>query len=255
LVLADRNGALTGTPFFVMGAVDGRVPLNTIPSYHSVGWVTALKPEERSRLVANSLRTVVAVHDIDWEQACPFLDRSEYGAPGLGQYLTYMAHWYRWMAKGRSIAALEAAMEYLRNEKPSDTEVCLAWGDARVGNMIYGPDQSVQAALDWEMATLGPPEMDVAWWLMFEEIYTTMIGTEILPGMPDAAGTVAEYEALSGRQLHDLEYYDVLAFARMAITCCRISAPGAEDDPMSNPATFVQALAGRPGLVASGLLT
>ena len=41
----------------------------------------------------------------------------------------------------------------------------LCWGDARIGNMLFHDDRSVASVLDWEMATIGPAEMDLAWYL------------------------------------------------------------------------------------------
>src|SRR5207248_1247676 len=81
----------------------------------------------------------------------------------------------------------------------------LGWGDARVGNMIFGDEHTVVAAIDWEVASIGPPAIDVAHWLFFDEFATHACGIEPLPGWPDRATTVARYEALSGRSLDDLE--------------------------------------------------
>ena len=56
-------------------------------------------------------------------------------------------------------------LAWLRGRQPRDDgppRPC--WGDARIGNMIFRDGRCV-AVLDWEMATLGPPQMDLGWFL------------------------------------------------------------------------------------------
>jgi aminoglycoside phosphotransferase (APT) family kinase protein len=44
--------------------------------------------------------------------------------------------------------------------------VVLLWGDARIGNMIFAPGGTPVAVLDWETATFGQAEEDLAWYLL-----------------------------------------------------------------------------------------
>ena len=59
----------------------------------------------------------------------------------------------------------------------------LVWGDARVGNVLYEDFRPV-AVLDWEMATLGPREMDVAWIIFAHMVFQELAGLAGLPGLP-----------------------------------------------------------------------
>jgi aminoglycoside phosphotransferase (APT) family kinase protein len=225
LVMTDRS--LPGNPFFVMSQVPGRVPPTT-PSYHQAGWVTELSPAQRRLLAINGLSVLADLHRLDWQQGFGFLDHPHRGRPGLDQYLTYLEEWLAWTAKGRSMKVLEAAVRYARDHRPPHTDIVVTWGDARVGNIIFADDLSVAAVLDWEMAALGPPEMDLGWWLMFEALQTT--GCQRLEGIPDRDETIRLYESLSGRTVADVRYYEILAWLRIAITCTRMFAPGADDD-------------------------
>ena len=49
------------------------------------------------------------------------------------------------------------------------------WGDSRVGNVLYQDFRPV-AVLDWEMATLGPREMDVAWIIFAHMVFQELAG-------------------------------------------------------------------------------
>jgi len=218
----------TGGDLFLMAAVPGRVPRNGTPSYHAEGWVADLQPAERERLAGNAIQQLVRIHALDWEKHLTFLHRPDRGPDGLSQFLTYQEEWYRWAAKGRAFREVEEGLAWLRAHQPGTTRTCVTWGDARVGNMIFADDLSVAAVLDWEMAALGCPEMDVAWWWMFEELFTA--GTTPLKGIPDRQRLIEEYQETSGYELHDLHYYDVLAWVRMIITCIRMMCPEPGDD-------------------------
>jgi aminoglycoside phosphotransferase (APT) family kinase protein len=44
----------------------------------------------------------------------------------------------------------------------------LRWGDVRLGNIVFGDDLEPRAILDWDMAAVGVPEHDVAWFTMLD---------------------------------------------------------------------------------------
>ena len=123
-----------------------------------------------------------------------------------------------WSTQGRSYPVTDAALAWLLERGPAVTpsEPVLLWGDARVGNIVFAPDLSVAAIIDWEFASIGPPKLDVAYWLTFEEFLTDASGIARLEGFPGAQSTVDYYCAHSGRQLPDLAYYEV---------CTHSSAP------------------------------
>jgi aminoglycoside phosphotransferase (APT) family kinase protein len=81
----------------------------------------------------------------------------------------------------------------------------------------------VAALLDWEGASLGPPEVDVAWWAMFDEFLCEAQGLPRLPGVHDRAGTYARYEELAGAPLRDIEYYEVLVGLQLSLINSRLA--------------------------------
>ena len=76
-----------------------------------------------------------------------------------------------------------------RRERP-----VLAWGDSRIGNVLYEDFRPV-AVLDWEMATLGPRELDVAWIIFAHKVFQELAG---LAGHARPAGG----DARGGRPRH-----------------------------------------------------
>jgi aminoglycoside phosphotransferase (APT) family kinase protein len=99
----------------------------------------------------------------------------------------------------------------------------LAWGDARIGNMIFDDDGRCAAVLDWEMAALGSPELDVAWFLFLDRHHSQGMGVERLEGFPSREATVARYEDKSGFRVRHLHYYEVFAALRFTILMSRIA--------------------------------
>lgn len=92
------------------------------------------------------------------------------------------------------------------------------------GNIIYRDFEPV-GVLDWEMATVGPREVDVAWTTFFQKFFGWMgsMGGVTVPPMFDTDETAAIYEKLSGVALDDLRWYEALAGFRMAIILLRMS--------------------------------
>lgn len=82
------------------------------------------------------------------------------------------------------------------------------------------------AVLDWEMATLGPREFDVAWMIFAHRVFETITSALELPGMPDflrREDVVAHYEASSGATLGDLTWFELHAAVIWACVFLRTS--------------------------------
>ena len=77
--------------------------------------------------------------------------------------------------------------------------------------------------LDWEGATLGPPEVDVTWWVMFDEFLCEAQGLTRLDGVHDRLATFARYEELAGAPLRDVGYYEVLAGLQLSLINSRLA--------------------------------
>jgi aminoglycoside phosphotransferase (APT) family kinase protein len=130
--------------------------------------------------------------------------------------------WYEWARQSRGFPTVGRAIRYLRDNQPADALIGVSWGDSRPGNIIFNPaDQTVASILDWELASLGPPETDLAWWLMFERVFTHMVPVNPPEGVPDRSETIATYEQFLGHPVGDMHYYDVLAWSRFAVTAIR----------------------------------
>lgn len=216
----ETDPAVLGGPFFVMRKIAGRTVPQT-PNYNQKGWVTELSPAERNEIWRNAVEMMAMIHRIDWRDGFGFLDRPQRGAPGMDQYLGYLEQWHTWAARGRVQPVVDAALDFLRHNKPAAVPVSVLWGDAAPANLLIAPDRSIAGIIDWEIATLGPAEGDLAWWMFFDSFYSECMGVPRLQGLPSRAETVAIYEAAAGRAVHDLDYFEIMTMVRLAIVTLR----------------------------------
>ncbi|HEX2737993.1 MAG TPA: phosphotransferase family protein [Acidimicrobiia bacterium] len=238
----EPDASWLGAPFLVMGRVHGVVPTDN-PPYVFGGWVIDATPSERRTLQTGAARTLAQLHTVTpASHDLTFLARPELGATALDQQVGYQRWYYDWARQGVSYPLIEQTLDWLDARRPTlneadEHEPVLNWGDARIGNMLWRDFEPV-AVLDWEMATVGPPEVDLAWMIFLHAFFEDIAHTFELPGLPDfmrRADMVAEYEALSGRVVRDLEWFEVFAALRFAIVSVRTTARGVAYGTMEPP--------------------
>jgi aminoglycoside phosphotransferase (APT) family kinase protein len=217
----EMDRAVLGNPFLVMEKVPGRMVPQS-PNYNVEGWLKDATPAIRAAVWRNAIQTMVKIHQLDWRDGFEFLNRPELGEPGAEQQVKFTERSYRWAAAGRAQPVADAALDYLKRNAPAQLPATVLWGDATAGNILIAPDQSIAAVIDWEVAELGPAEADLAWWLMFDDLFSTALGIPKLPGIPDRAGIIAIYEAAAGRTVQHLDYFELLAYMRLAIAFTRM---------------------------------
>ncbi|BAD58927.1 phosphotransferase family protein [Nocardia farcinica] len=220
----ETDPAVLGTEFFVMRRVAGRIPTDN-PPYVFLGWLFDATPEERALLATRTVETIAAVHAIpDAAAKFPMLDGP---GPALRRHVDWHRAWYDWALAddGYRIPIIERGFDWLEAHWPADPgpEV-LSWGDARPGNIIFDGFEPV-AVLDWEMAALGPREIDVAWTVFIHRFFQDIATRFDQPGLPDflrRSDVVATYERITGHTVRDLDFYLVYAALRHAIVMARI---------------------------------
>ena len=232
--LIEPTGEVLGTPFFLMDRLDGAVPPDVLPYTFGDNWLYDAPAEQQAALQRSSVEVLAKLHGIpDAATTFAFLDPAVTGHAGattLARNLAKLRAWYDYALdapEGSPPSPLiERGLAWLEANLPDEGEPVLVWGDSRIGNMMFR-DFAPVAVLDWEMATLGPREMDLGWMVfahaVFQEI-ATMLG---LPGMPDfmtAEGVVATYEEIAGVQVGDLTWHQLFAAVIWGIVFLRTSA-------------------------------
>jgi len=225
----EPNPKVLGTPFYIMYRAAGRAPNDFPPLHAPEGWFGRLSGARQSKIYHVGLETLAFIHSVDW-RACEltFLERSERGVSALDQQLNYSRWHYDWARGDDRIALIEKTFDWLEENKPSDEEKRLSWGDARLGNMMFEGDECT-AVLDWEVAGIADPALDVSHWLLSDEMLSVRVGVPRLSNVPTAEQVVRYYEQVSGRNLKNLSYYMIFDSLRTAIMMIRMATIMAED--------------------------
>ncbi len=218
----ETDRSVLGREFVVMDRVEGRLPSDN-PGYHFEGWLKDLEPAAQRRHFDAAIGALAAIHRVDWASAgLGFL-------PGIGldREFEYWSSYLDWAAGGERFEKIDAAFSWCVERRPaSEPAPSLVWGDARLGNIIFGSDPNdeplLRSVLDWEMASLGPAELDLGWYLFLER--TELQFAPHLAGFPDRAGTIAAYEHALGRDVIDIDWYEVWGGVRSAAIMIRVAA-------------------------------
>ncbi|HEU5129071.1 MAG TPA: phosphotransferase family protein [Glycomyces sp.] len=217
--LVDDTGAneVTGTDFFVMEHVAGQV---------------LARPEQNAAWTPSGLRRL----GIELAEVLADLHAVDPGAVGLGDFGRPRGYLHRQMAtwrrqydasRSRELPALDALQERLARSVPRDgTRSGVVHGDYRLDNLIVAgePDAPrIAAVLDWEMATLGDPLVDLGMLGMYWHIRELPGGAAaagaVVPedGYPAFAEIADTYAARAGTALPDLSWYRAFACYKLAV--------------------------------------
>jgi aminoglycoside phosphotransferase (APT) family kinase protein len=226
----EPTGTVLGTQFFLMDYVSGVVPPDVMPYTFGGNWFFDAPAESQRELQDNTVDVLAKLHSIPQaESTFGFLaDGAEGNA--LRRNLDWLKSWYEFAVPdiGRS-PLLEETLDWLEANWPEDvaaTEPVLIWGDSRVGNVLYEDFKPV-AVLDWEMATLGPREMDAAWMIFAHMVFQELAGLAGMPGLPDfmrESDVKATYAEKTGVELGDLHWFYVYSCVIWACVFMRTSA-------------------------------
>ena len=226
----EPTGTVLGTQFFLMDYVSGVVPPDVMPYTFGGNWFFDAPAESQRELQDNTVDVLAKLHSIPQaESTFGFLaDGAEGNA--LRRNLDWLKSWYEFAVPdiGRS-PLLEETLDWLEANWPEDvaaTEPVLIWGDSRVGNVLYEDFKPV-AVLDWEMATLGPREMDAAWMIFAHMVFQELAGLAGMPGLPDfmrESDVKATYAEKTGVELGDLHWFYVYSGVIWACVFMRTSA-------------------------------
>lgn len=209
----EPTGSVLGTPFFLMDRVEGVVPQDVLPYNFGDNWLHDASVEDQRRLQDSTVEVIAKLHAIpDAQSTFGFLDPQQPGRTPLERNLARTRAWYDFAVAdiGRS-PLVERGLAWLEANLPEQTETVLCWGDSRIGNVLY-QDFAPVAVLDWEMAAIGPRELDLSWMVFAHQVFESITGMLELPGMPHflrEQDVVAEYERLTGVSLGDLTWYHV----------------------------------------------
>lgn len=214
-----EDPAVNGYPFYVMDYREGVIIAEDLPP----GYATTAK--ERRALSMALVKTLVELHAIDYQA----VGLGDFGRPEgylERQVRRWSEQWER--SQTRPLPGIQELIRRLKNAIPESPPPTIVHGDYRLGNMMLAPGDPgrVVAVLDWEMATLGDPLSDLGYTLGYWGEVTdppryiaarATAAATAHPGFLSRADLVAEYGRLSGRDVSRIEFYEVLAYYKLAV--------------------------------------
>ena len=208
--------AVLGAPFYLMERVAGVILRGPAPAGID------LDVPVMERLSAAFVETFAGIHSVDLAAA---------GLDDLGKPEGYVQRqvdgWARRYSDARTgdVPVLERTIEWLREHRPPESGASLIHNDFKYDNLVLDPDDlgTVRAVLDWEMATVGDPLLDLgtslAYWVEAGDppVFQALAGPTARPGSPTRAELVEAYAAASGREVADPVFYYVYGLFKVAV--------------------------------------
>jgi aminoglycoside phosphotransferase (APT) family kinase protein len=217
-VLFCQDESLLGAPFYVMERVRG-VVLRAQPPKD-----VRLSPETMRRLSISFIENMIEIHEVDYEAA---------GLGDLGSSRGYITRqiegWTKryYNARTDEVAAVERLASWLIDNMPQDSSFSsLIHNDYKYDNLVLSPDNltEVLAVLDWEMATIGDPLMDLGtslgyWveatdseeWQRFGFVLTA------LPGNLSRGEMLDYYAKHTGREARNAVFFYAYGLLKIAV--------------------------------------
>jgi aminoglycoside phosphotransferase (APT) family kinase protein len=210
-----RAGEVTDVPCYVMSFAEGPVVTTVTPAPLD-------QPASRRQAGEALIDTLASLHAVDWRAV---------GLASLGRPDGFNTRHLRRIGQlvadqhGRLPPRFAAAGAWLTAHAPPESGAAIVHGDYRIGNVVLAPAPPgrIAAVLDWELATIGDPLLDVAYFLAsvpepgqprtpVQEMSTAMLEG----GWPRRAELAARYAERTGADLGGLVWYTVMALWKLA---------------------------------------
>lgn len=246
IVFCDDE-AVIGAPFFAMSRVKGVILRGPDASGLQIS------AEKMSRVCESFVENLVEIHGVDITQP----ELAALGHP-TGYVARQVEGWTRRYEKAKTddIPEMEELSKWLAQNQPAEQGASLIHNDYKYDNLVLDSGlNEILAVLDWEMATLGDPLMDLgttlAYWVEPEdaEFLQAMSGPTALPGNYTRQQLAESYAGLSGRNIDEILFYYVYGLFKIGVIGQQIYrryAQGLTTDPRFGALIFaVHAVAQR----------
>lgn len=206
--------SVIGRPFLLMSKVAGFHLKAPYPAH-------ALAEGAMRAMMYDFIEVIAHLSRVDWRAA---------GLTGFGRPDGYLDRQVdRWLGqlagyRSRELPGLDEVAAWLRAHQPASGPPGIIHGDYQFLNVLFAddPPPRVAAVLDWEQSTVGDPLVDLGWVLGLwtepgeESPLNAFYGNASQhPGAPTRADLARRYAEVSGRDVGDRRYYEVLALFKL----------------------------------------
>jgi aminoglycoside phosphotransferase (APT) family kinase protein len=217
-----EDEAVIGSPFYVMERVDGVIPRARMPA--EIGSA----PERMAALGERFVALFAELHAIE-VTATGLADLGR----GPGYVERQVTQWSQRLRRAQTadLPGFEEVIGWLESRRPPDSAPCVIHNDLRLDNIVLDRADPlvVNGVLDWELATVGDPLMDLgsslAYWIERDDGPLSRrfkLQPTDLPGFPTRAQVVRRYGELTGRDVDGWTFYEVFGLFRVAVIAQQI---------------------------------
>jgi len=218
IALCDDQSVM-GSDFYVMERVVGDIFRRDVPE--------SVTPADVSVMADSLINGLVQLHAVD----ASILAELNKGPGYVQRQVEGWSKRYR-NALTDDVPNGEKVMAWLEANRPDDVASCVIHGDWRIDNVVFDLKQArIVGVLDWELATVGDPLMDLgsalAYWVDRDDdpaFAALRRQPSHLPGMPTRDEFVAKYLEKSGVRCADFTFYEVFGLFRLAVIIQQIWA-------------------------------
>jgi aminoglycoside phosphotransferase (APT) family kinase protein len=223
VLFCDDPGVMA-VSFYVMERRRGVILRQKLPAGLSIDGPTA------RRLSTSLIDGLADLHQLDYRAA---------GLGDLGKPEGYVARqvsgWAERYTRARTddVPAIDRMARWLAGRMPGDSGPTLIHNDYKYDNLVLDPDDLTRiiAVLDWEMATVGDPLMDLGttlgYWVEADDppsLRLAATGPTALPGSLTRRELVARYAVRTGRDVSGILYFYVFGLFKIAVIVQQIYA-------------------------------
>jgi aminoglycoside phosphotransferase (APT) family kinase protein len=214
-----EDPSIIGAVFFIMERRQGIVMRDRIPPE------LAAFPDYPARVSRAFVDCLVELHSVDIEK---------HGLVSLGKPAGFLERqvrgWFeRWnRAKTEEIPLMERLIQWLTDHLPESPTPTLVHNDFKLDNlMLHTKDPGrIEAVLDWEMATVGDPLVDLGlilcYWSQPSDPGGTKASLTSEPGWYTRDELIGRYGERTGRDVSLINYYEVFALFKLAVVLQQI---------------------------------
>src|SRR5262249_32177409 len=183
------------------------------------------------RLSTALIDNLALLHALDYQVA----GLADVGKPE-GYVTRQVTGWINRYANARTDALpeMDRIAQWLSDHMPARSDAALVHNDYKYDNLVPDPAAltPIVAVLDWEMATVGDPLMDLGTTLGYwvepgdpEPVQANAVGPTALPGSLTRAELVARYAEKTGRDVSGMLFYYCFGLYKIAVILQQIYAP------------------------------
>lgn len=214
--------SILGSEFYIMEKVDGIILNYKEAKQRNI-------PQVDYKIIANTwLDTFVALHQINYKD----VGLQDLGNPE-GYVKRQVTNWSKQYlkAKTQEVDAADFVMEWIEKHQPTKYEHCLIHNDYKYDNVVFKDDswQNIIAILDWEMATLGDPLMDLGtslgYWTVASDhdfVKQGIPSPTLFKGNPTRSEIVELYAKKSGKSIQNIVFYYAFGLFKIAVIAQQI---------------------------------